>query len=108
LQVLCICQPAHLFRRDADEVLLHEAVKIFALLLVLFIFECWLRLDGGIRQPLNVAQFKSAWTILVILQGRLAEGVEKFGHGSILPQNKAPMLYFEKIFWSLKWVRIHR
>ncbi len=81
--------------------LLDEAVEIFTLPLMLFVFERRFHLDGGICQLLQVAQLESARTVLVILQGRLAEGVQGFGHGSILPQNDVPMLYFGKFFWSL-------
>src|SRR3972149_3445810 len=65
--------------------LLHKTVKIFAFLLVLFIFKRRFGFNSGVSQPLKIAQFKAARTIVIILKGRLAEGGQLIGHGYILP-----------------------
>ena len=60
MKIIRVRQFADLLRRDADQVLLYEAMKIFAFLLMLFVFECGFAFDGGVSQMLKIAQFKSA------------------------------------------------
>ena len=75
-QIRCVGKPCDLFRRDADQVLLDEAMKIFAFLLVFLVLQSRFGLHGRIRQTIQITKLESLGAIYVILQGGLRKSNE--------------------------------
>jgi hypothetical protein len=76
LQIWRICQLADLLTRDADQMLLHQPVEVFARLPMLLVLQRGLGLNRRVRQALDIPQLEPPRTVRVILQGGLGEGSE--------------------------------